>query len=85
MLVIEIPAVYASVARANHGGQALAALGICIAILVMVNTPALALTPLVVTEQGYHPQPRLWRYALTVGPPPPPSGSPGPGRWPGLG
>lgn len=63
MLVLEIPLVFASVARSADGGRALAALGICLAILMVVNTPALALAPLVVTT----PVRRVRGYAVVVG------------------
>jgi hypothetical protein len=56
MLVAEIPLVAASAARSAVGGQALAAIGIGVAILVVINTPALAITPLVATEQGRRAQ-----------------------------
>lgn len=62
MLVLEVPAVFAAVARAEHGARGLAALGICMSILVVVNSPALAMTPLTVTANG-----RLWRHAVLVG------------------
>jgi hypothetical protein len=65
-LVVEIPLVYAAVSRSS-GGTQLAALGVCVAVLVVVNTPALAITPLVVTQQDRHSAHRLWRYALGVG------------------
>jgi hypothetical protein len=67
MLVVEIPIVYAGAARSAGGAQVLAALGICVAMLVVVNSPALAITPLVVTEYGRRPLRDLWRYALLVG------------------
>lgn len=67
MLVVEIPVVYAAVTRTAHGGQALAALGICLSILVVVNTPALALTPLVVVEARRCSPRLLWRYSLAIG------------------
>jgi hypothetical protein len=67
MLVVEIPLVYAAVARSDDGARALAALGICFGILTIVNTPALALTPLVVIEGDNQPVRRLFRYTLAVG------------------
>ncbi|HEV2778432.1 MAG TPA: hypothetical protein VGX25_03435 [Actinophytocola sp.] len=66
-LVVEIPLVYAAASRSANGARELAALGVCLAVLVVVNTPALAVTPLVVTEQDRHPLPRLWRYAVLIG------------------
>ena len=67
MLVIEIPAVYAAVTRADDGARMLAGLGVAVAVLTIVNTPALAHTPLVVAEAGRSSQRRLWRYAVGVG------------------
>jgi hypothetical protein len=64
VLVAEIPLVYAAAARSADGARALAALGICLAVLVVVNTPALSLTPLVAMEAGRR---GLRRYALAVG------------------
>jgi hemerythrin superfamily protein len=64
VLVAEIPVVYAAAARSADGARALAALGICLAVLVVVNTPALSLTPLVAVESGRR---GLRRYALAVG------------------
>ena len=53
MLVVEIPVVAAGAAGAADGGEALAAIGGGMAILVVVNTPALAITPLdSLTEQS---------------------------------
>jgi hypothetical protein len=64
MLVAEIPLVYAAVARSVGGDRALAAMGICVSLLVVVNTPALALTPLVTVQAG---QRGLRWYALAIG------------------
>jgi hemerythrin superfamily protein len=64
VLVAEIPVVYAAAARSADGARALAALGICLAVLVVVNTPALSLTPLVAVESDRR---GLRRYALAVG------------------
>jgi hypothetical protein len=66
MLVAEIPLVAAAAARSEEGGRALAALGIGMAVLVVVNTPALAIAPLVVVERQ-RPPAELRRYALAVG------------------
>ncbi|GAA5133277.1 hemerythrin domain-containing protein [Pseudonocardia adelaidensis] len=52
VLVAEIPLVYAAAARSADGDRALAALGIRVAVLVVVNTPALAPAPLVAVEAG---------------------------------
>jgi hypothetical protein len=67
VLVVEIPLVAASVARSKDGADALAALGIAVAVIVVLNTPGLAMAPLVVTEAGYRPQRHLGRYGLAVG------------------
>jgi hemerythrin superfamily protein len=64
VLVAEIPVVYAAAARSTDGARALAALGICLAVLVVVNTPALALAPLVAVEAERR---GLRRYASAVG------------------
>jgi hypothetical protein len=64
VLVAEIPLVYAAVARSTGGSQSLAAIGICISMLVIVNTPALALAPLVAVEVERR---GLRRYAAVVG------------------
>lgn len=66
-LVVEIPLVYGAVARSANGAEDLAALGVCVAVLVVVNTPALALAPLVVTEQDRQSRRRLWRHTVVVG------------------
>jgi hypothetical protein len=67
MLVVEIPVVAAGAARSTDGGRALAAIGIGMSILVVVNTPALAITALVAGEQGRRSAIRLRRYTVTVG------------------
>jgi hypothetical protein len=67
MLVAEIPLVAAAVARSADGSQALAAIGIGMSILVVINTPALALAPLVASEQHRRGTSVLWRYSLAVG------------------
>lgn len=67
MLSLEMPAVVAAVARSADGGEALAAMGICIGVLVVINTPALAMTALVVTEAGRQPARRLKSYTACVG------------------
>jgi hypothetical protein len=64
VLVAEIPVVYAAAARSTDGARALAALGICLAVLVVVNTPALALAPLVAVEADRR---GLRRYAVAGG------------------
>jgi hypothetical protein len=64
MLVAEIPVVSTAVARTPDGASALAAFGVAISVLVVVNSPALALAPLVVMAR---PSVRVRRYALAVG------------------
>ncbi|PXY31059.1 hypothetical protein [Prauserella muralis] len=67
MLVVEVPLVYAAVARSDSGARGLAAMGICLALLVVVNTPALALAPLVATEHDRHRAATLLAYTAGVG------------------
>jgi hypothetical protein len=55
------------VARSADGGLALAAIGIGMSLLVVVNTPALAMAPLVTLELGRRDERRLFRYAVAVG------------------
>jgi hypothetical protein len=67
MLVVEIPLVAAGAARSADGARALAAIGIGMAILVVVNTPALAITALVVDEYDRVGGRALRRYTIGVG------------------
>jgi hypothetical protein len=67
MLVLEIPIVAAAVARSDDAARAVAALGVGIAVIVVVNSPALALAPLVVSVQGRADPVLLRRYTLLVG------------------
>jgi hypothetical protein len=67
MLVVEIPVVAASAARSVDGAQALAAIGIGMSILVVVNTPALAVTPLVAGERARRSPRMLGGYVAVVG------------------
>jgi hypothetical protein len=67
MMVVEIPLVAAAAARSHDGGQALAAVGIGMSILVVVNSPALALAGLVATQWDGRTPEQLRRYTLTVG------------------
>ncbi|NES16759.1 MULTISPECIES: hypothetical protein [Micromonospora] len=67
MLVLEIPVVAAAVARSGSSDRAIAALGIAVAVIVVVNGPALALAPLVVTLDGRYARRSIHRYALAVG------------------
>ncbi|MBQ1017637.1 hypothetical protein KBX71_07110 [Micromonospora sp. D93] len=67
MLVLEIPVVAAAVARSESAGRAIAALGIAIAVIVVVNGPALALAPLVVTLDGRYARRSIRRYTLVLG------------------
>jgi hypothetical protein len=65
-LMAEIPVVIAATARSADGGRALAAVGISLSIIVLINSPALALTELVVTTHERQ-RPVLPAYALGVG------------------
>jgi hypothetical protein len=67
MLVVEIPLVSAAAARSTAGGAALAAIGIGMSILVVVNTPALAIAALVAGERDRHHPRRLRHHTLLVG------------------
>lgn len=67
MLVLEIPVVAAAVARSGSSDRAIAALGIAVAVIVVVNGPALALAPLVVTLDGRYARRSIHRYAMAVG------------------
>ncbi|MTK02056.1 hypothetical protein [Micromonospora sp. CP22] len=67
LLVLEIPVVAAAVARSESPDRALAALGIAVAVIVVVNGPALALAPLVVTLDGRYARRSIHRYAMAVG------------------
>jgi hypothetical protein len=67
MLVVEIPLVSAAAARSVDGGRALAAIGIGMSILVVVNSPALAMAGLVATEWDRRTAKQLRRYTLAVG------------------
>jgi hypothetical protein len=67
MLVVEIPLVAAAAARSTDGGDALAAIGIGMSLLVVVNTPALAVAALVAGERNRRDPRQLWRHTLTVG------------------
>ena len=67
MLVVEIPVVAAAAARSADGARALAAIGIGMSILVVVNTPALAVAPLVVVEHDRRSRRLLRRHTVAVG------------------
>ncbi|MFI6209933.1 hypothetical protein ACIBAI_26740 [Streptomyces sp. NPDC051041] len=67
MLAWEIPLVVAIVGRMSGGASAMAALGAGLSVLFVVNSPALALAPLVVTEVGNHGSRALLRRALVTG------------------
>jgi hypothetical protein len=67
MLVVEIPVVAAAAARSVDGGRALAAIGIGMSILVVVNTPALAVTPLVAAERARRSLRMLRGHVAVVG------------------
>jgi len=67
MLAWEIPLVSALVARMQQGAEGLAALGIALSILFVLNSPALALTPLVVSEGDPRARHPLFRHAMVTG------------------
>ncbi|MGY3205117.1 hypothetical protein [Streptomyces sp. TE5632] len=67
MLAWEIPLVVAIVGRMSGGASAMAALGAGLAVLFVVNSPALALAPVVVTEVAHHGSRALLRRALATG------------------
>jgi hypothetical protein len=67
MLVVEIPVVAAAAARSADATAALAAIGVGMSVLVVVNTPALAITALVAAERGRYDAWRLRRYTAVVG------------------
>ncbi|MDT3396521.1 hypothetical protein RKE29_07680 [Streptomyces sp. B1866] len=67
MLAWEIPLVVAITARMPHGASALAALGVGLSVLFVVNSPALALAPLVVAELAGQGSRTLLRWALGTG------------------
>ncbi|MDS0139962.1 MULTISPECIES: hypothetical protein [unclassified Amycolatopsis] len=67
MLVLEIPVAAAAVARGAGGAAGLAAFGVSLAVLVVANSPALAITPLVVSDADHQPNRRTFGYALGVG------------------
>ena len=67
LLAWEIPLVVAIVARMAGGPVAMAAFGAGLSVLVIVNSPALALAPLVVSELRVHGTTALFRRALVTG------------------
>ncbi|GAA1928248.1 hypothetical protein [Streptantibioticus ferralitis] len=67
MLAWEIPLVVAIVGRMPGGASAMAALGAGLSVLFVVNSPALALAPVVVTELSNHGSRVLLRRALATG------------------
>lgn len=67
MLAWEIPLVAAITARMADGATALAALGAGLSVLFVVNSPALALAPLIVAELAGQGSRRLLRWALGTG------------------
>ncbi|NMO50540.1 hypothetical protein HH310_04945 [Actinoplanes sp. TBRC 11911] len=67
MLVLEIPVVAAAVARSGSTTQAVAALGIAVAVIVVVNGPSLALAPLVVILDSRYARRSVRRYAVALG------------------
>lgn len=67
LLAWEIPLVVAIVGRMSGGPSAMAALGVGLSVLVVINSPALALAPLVVAELRRHGSARLLRHAASTG------------------
>ncbi|MFD7666790.1 hypothetical protein [Streptomyces sp. NPDC059788] len=67
MLAWEIPLAVAIVGRLPGGAAAMAALGAGLSVLFVINSPALALAPVVVTEVGNHGSRALLRRALATG------------------
>ncbi|RJL33395.1 hypothetical protein [Bailinhaonella thermotolerans] len=67
VLAAEIPAATALVSRAPDGADALAAIGAAMSVLVIANSVALAMAPLVVTAEGTRTPRALLRYSLLVG------------------
>ncbi|MEV8597864.1 hypothetical protein [Streptomyces sp. NPDC052012] len=67
MLAWEIPLVVAVVGRMPGGAPAMAALGVGLSVLFVVNSPALALAPLVVAESARRGSGELLRRALATG------------------
>lgn len=66
LLVSELPLVAVSAARSADPARALAALGIAISVLVVINAPALAMAGLVVVSDDV-PTRRLVRHAVSLG------------------
>jgi hypothetical protein len=66
LLVSELPLVAVSAARSADPARSLAALGIAMSVLVVVNAPALAMAGLVVVSDDV-PTRRLVRYAVVLG------------------
>jgi hypothetical protein len=68
LLVVELPVVTALLARGTQGEQSLAAFGIALGVLVVVNAPALSLTAATVSLARSGAQFRAMRnYALLIG------------------
>ncbi|QIJ62429.1 hypothetical protein [Streptomyces sp. JB150] len=67
MLAWEIPLVAAITARMADGASALAAFGAGLSVLFVVNSPALALAPLIVAELAGQGSRRLLRRAVGTG------------------
>ncbi|MEW9533706.1 hypothetical protein [Microbispora sp. NPDC049125] len=67
LLSWEIPLVVAVVARMAGGEPAMAVLGVGLSVLFVVNSPALALAPLVVAELDARGTRMLARHSLVIG------------------
>lgn len=67
LLAWEIPLVVAIVGRMSHGPEAMAVLGAGLSVLVVVNSPALALAPLVVAEAHARGSVALSRQTVITG------------------
>jgi hypothetical protein len=67
MLVLELPVIAAALARSDRPGPALAGIGVALSIVVVVNSPALAIAPLVVTRPQSVGSRAILLYSLAVG------------------
>lgn len=67
LLAWEIPLVVAIAGRMPDGPSAMAALGAGLSVLVVINSPGLALAPLVVAESRGHGSRALFRHAAATG------------------
>lgn len=67
LLAWEIPVVVAIIGRMADGAEAMAAFGAALSVLVVVNSPALALAPLVVAVSDSHGARALRRQSVLTG------------------